>query len=192
MDATQKQNCDRKDKTNVGHGTVAVRLSEKIGSVTRSKNQSGHRSSTKVISYGAPKRKLVDKDMAPYNTIAQVSNGNSLMIYGFINNLSCKFVVDTGASRTIVSSELLQHQIQKEKCVPDGQLETATGERIRSFGKIDFQFKIGNLIYPQSVTMAQITDDCLLGLDFLTDHKCIIDLNKGVIVFPDQEIQFSY
>ena len=40
----------------------------------------------------------------------------------------------------------------------------------------------GNGIYSMTMYVADITDNCILGLDYLKACKVVIDLNQGVLV----------
>ena len=61
-------------------------------------------------------------------------------------------------------------------------------------GKADFEIQLGDFIFRQEVTVADIEDECLLGLDVLLDHQdgpAIIDLNRNFISINNSVIPFS-
>ena len=125
---------------------------------------------------------------APTITINQVHNGNSLIIEGTLNQRACNFTVDTGASRTIIRPELLKRTILWQTETPAYRLQTATGQPVSVLGDTEIEFKIGDQVYTHSALIANITDDCILGLDFLRNYRCVLDIDKGVLKFPDQEV----
>lgn len=55
-------------------------------------------------------------------------------------------------------------------------------------GETDCQIQLGENTYQQLVLVANITDDCIIGLDFLRRQKCIVNVARGVLSFPDQEV----
>lgn len=114
-------------------------------------------------------------------SISQAHDGNSLIIRGAINGTPCKLTLDTGASRTVISSELA-------KCFPRGlsnfkttQLLTATGQHISVRGEKSVVLKLRERTFQHKVIVADIVDDCILGLDFMREHHCEIDVNQGIL-----------
>lgn len=131
---------------------------------------------------------LAGNGKAPIITITQVCNVNSLTVEGTLNNQTCSFTVDTGASWTIVRPELLKRTVTWKGHFPTCRLQTATGQPVSVLGGTDVEINIGDRAYTQSVLIANITDDCILGLDFLKNQRCVLDIAKGVLRFPDQEV----
>lgn len=84
--------------------------------------------------------------------------------------------------------ELLPRTVQWTKRSPAYRLQTATGQPVSVLGNTDVDLKIGDRIYRHPVLIASITDDCILGLDFLRKEQCVVDVSKGVLRFPDQEV----
>lgn len=50
------------------------------------------------------------------------------------------------------------------------------------------QLIIGDNTYSRTVLIADITDNCILELDFLKTQQCVVDIAKGGLKFPDQEV----
>lgn len=48
--------------------------------------------------------------------------------------------------------------------------------------------KLGNEVYRHKVIVADIVDDCILGLDFMKKHRCEIDVNQGVMKCGTEEV----
>ena len=70
-------------------------------------------------------------------------------------------------------------------------LKTVTGERAPIRGKIDLEIGIGNQTFIHETWIADITDECLLGLDFLMLHGCQVDVKDGVLCLGREEIPLS-
>ncbi|CAG5025629.1 unnamed protein product [Parnassius apollo] len=104
--------------------------------------------------------------------------------------MPCKLTIDTGASRTVVSSQLIRQFLgdsayNRERI----NLVTATGQRIPVRGEKEMELKLGgNLIYLHNVIVADIMDDCILGLDFMRNNCCEIDVKQGVLKCGQEEL----
>ena len=71
----------------------------------------------------------------------------------------------------------------------DSCLRTVTGEHAPIHGRGQLQLGIGSLVLPQELWVADIHNECILGLDFLQAHskepncyKAV--LTEGVCLFP--------
>ncbi|GBM16026.1 hypothetical protein AVEN_108612-1 [Araneus ventricosus] len=92
----------------------------------------------------------------------------------------CLVLVDTGANVTLVKTELAQ----KLKgnfiyTAPNISLKTATGEKAETHGKLDAAIECGSRKH--RIYVADITDPCILGLDFLQKFNFTVDLEKNEI-----------
>uniref|UniRef100_A0A2A4K0Q2 Peptidase A2 domain-containing protein n=1 Tax=Heliothis virescens TaxID=7102 RepID=A0A2A4K0Q2_HELVI len=126
---------------------------------------------------------------APRISISQAHDGNSLIIKGEVNGRPCKLTLDTGASRTVISSQLANRVLGDSFVRYDHiNLVTATGQRITVRGEREVELKLGNIIYQHKVIIADIVDDCILGLDFMRQHNCEIDVNQGVLKYGSEEV----
>ncbi|XP_073942531.1 uncharacterized protein [Choristoneura fumiferana] len=68
------------------------------------------------------------------------------------------------------------------------QLQTATGQNISVQGEQEVSVKIGEKKYWHKVIIADIVDDCIIGLDFMRKYDCKIDLKGGVLKFGAYEV----
>ncbi|CAG5028002.1 unnamed protein product [Parnassius apollo] len=50
------------------------------------------------------------------------------------------------------------------------------------------ELKLGNMIYLHNVIVADIMDDCILGLDFMRKNCCAIDVKQGVLKCGQEEL----
>ena len=67
-------------------------------------------------------------------------------------------------------------------------LGTVTGERAPIHGKGQLQLGIGSLLVPQELWVGDIHDDCVLGLDFLQSHNCLVNLKDESLTISGEEI----
>ncbi|GFW38909.1 retrovirus-related Pol polyprotein from transposon 412 [Trichonephila clavipes] len=81
-------------------------------------------------------------------------------------------VVDTGANVSIIRKDLAQNSklsiIWTPPCV---FLQTVTGKKIQVHGKANVPVWFGNVGYHHTAYIADITDPCILGLDFLKNNN---------------------
>ena len=63
-----------------------------------------------------------------------------------------------------------------------------TGEHAPIHGRGQLQLGIGSLTVPQELWVADIHDECILGLDFLQTHNCQVNLKDGSLIIGEEEI----
>ena len=63
-----------------------------------------------------------------------------------------------------------------------------TGETAPIRGKAELRLGIGVLTIPHQMWVAEITDECIWGLDFLEHHGCQVDLKEGVLLIGEEEV----
>ncbi|GBM78131.1 Retrovirus-related Pol polyprotein from transposon 297 [Araneus ventricosus] len=98
-------------------------------------------------------------------------------------------LVDTGANVTLLRTYLAQKL--KEQLIytaPNISLKTATGEKTEIRGKLDASIECGSRKFHHRIYVADITDPCILGLDFLQKFNFTVDLEKNEIQTGGEEI----
>ncbi|GFX60151.1 retrovirus-related Pol polyprotein from transposon 412 [Trichonephila clavipes] len=113
--------------------------------------------------------------------ITAVNGGDKrLYVIGQINNISCRMVVDTGANVSIIRKDLAQNSkvsiIWTPPCV---SLQTLTGDKIQVHGKANVTLRFGNVDHHHTAYIADITDLCILGLDFLKNYNFKLDFENN-------------
>ncbi|GBO23546.1 hypothetical protein AVEN_216606-1 [Araneus ventricosus] len=143
--------------------------------------------------YGRPSgRSLPFLNKSPeegLNVSALCGGRNGLYSEGFICGIPCLMLVDTGADITLVKTDLAQKL--KEKFIytaPNISLKTATGEKAKIHGKLDATIECGSRKFQHRIYVADITDPCILGLDFLQKFNFTVDLEKNEIRTGGEEI----
>ncbi|GBM31359.1 Retrovirus-related Pol polyprotein from transposon 297 [Araneus ventricosus] len=91
---------------------------------------------------------------------------NGLYLEGSICGIPCLMLVDTGANVTL----------------------TATGEKAEIHGKLDAAIECGSRKFQHKIYVTDITDPCILGLDFLQKFNFMVDLEKNEIRTGGEEI----
>ena len=102
---------------------------------------------------------------------------DSLWVEGRIQEVLCRCVIDTGSNITIVRPDILNKMGTQVEINPvDSCLKTVTGETAPVIGRTRLRFRIGTFEAWQEAWVAEITDPCIVGLDFLVGHHCQVDI----------------
>ncbi|GFW33660.1 retrovirus-related Pol polyprotein from transposon 412 [Trichonephila clavipes] len=89
-------------------------------------------------------------------------------------------VVDTGANVSIIRKDLAQNsQVSIIWTPPCFSLQTVTGDKIHVHGKANITLRFGNIDYHHTAYIANITDPCILGLDFLKNNNFKLDFENS-------------
>lgn len=121
---------------------------------------------------------------------------NMIIIDAKINNIPVKFLVDTGASCSLISKKAVDKLNMNDMIDPLGStIHQGIGTEV-SLGNIWLvELEIENNIFPikLSVTHTDFSDfDMIIGLDFLRSYKAQIDFVSNKITLNDKyHIHFS-
>ena len=117
------------------------------------------------------------------------SGADSLQLHGAVDGQSTVFVVDSGASRTLVRRDILS--TAELRIIPNG-LADVTGRRTDLYGPEDVCLSINGHDYHMSVLIAdKLSDPVILGLDFLQNNRCVLDLERNVLHLAGESIPLS-
>ncbi len=88
--------------------------------------------------------------------------------------------VDTGSNISIVHTEVLKRSSINADIQPvENQLCIVTGDS--SHSRKNYCATVGPFHAEQQVWVAEIADECILGLDFFQQHNCRVDLKEGIL-----------
>ncbi|UYV65014.1 K02A2.6-like [Cordylochernes scorpioides] len=116
---------------------------------------------------------------------------NELATEGLVNGLPCRMVIDSGANVTLLRVDLAQRMESISRRIPVSNelvLQTATGEQAKVHGQVVLKFQIGNNLFSHLGYLADIKDDCLIGLDVLRKFGFSIDFQENVLKIAGEEI----
>ncbi|GFW66909.1 retrovirus-related Pol polyprotein from transposon 412 [Trichonephila clavipes] len=89
-------------------------------------------------------------------------------------------VVDTGANVSISRKDFAQNsQVIIIWTTPCVSLKTVTGDKIQVHGKADITLRCGSIDYHPTAYIADITDSCILGLDFQKNDNFKLDVGNS-------------
>ncbi|VDI46852.1 Hypothetical predicted protein [Mytilus galloprovincialis] len=109
-----------------------------------------------------------------------------------INDKCLAFLVDTGANVTILSKKFIDeiNPSLLPKINPVNiNLITATGDSAPFIGQIDVEICLGNYIYHHNVLVADISNEGIIGMDFLVTHDCDVLLSQNKLKIKGEIIQ---
>ncbi|KAJ8955258.1 hypothetical protein NQ318_000285 [Aromia moschata] len=153
------------------------------------------KTSFQITSKKFGKRQLVDArgrvsttyTQCPNISVSKISSDErSLLVHGYLDDKWRSFVIDTGATRTILRPDILPKP--PKQLSRHVRLETATGELIPVHGEVYVKIQLGSKIMYHQVLIADIRDDCILGLDILSKHGFVVDIKNRIIQIQNEEI----
>ncbi len=113
---------------------------------------------------------------------------DNLAVSGSINGHACYLTIDTGSNISVVRPDMLQGQDPRSIQPVSSCLRTVTGETAPIRGKGKVKLKIGSAEMTQDIWIADIQDECILGLDFLEPQGCMVNLREGTLLIGEEEI----
>ena len=125
------------------------------------------------------------------SSISPTSKRKTLVLEVMLNGIQRFCVVDTGASVSLVSKtewELVTKETQSPLSPSDIIADAANNSPIGVDGKTLLSVDVdGHQQGPQTFYVANdISNEIILGLDWLTNCQCVINTSKLLIEFPDR------
>ena len=120
--------------------------------------------------------------------LVRKSEGLSLVIDVKVNDFSTTAVVDSAAQVTIISTHLLRQLPVKPFITGRVKLKGIGGpsSEVPADKLSGVTIQLGSVKYTWPVYVAEISDPLLLGLDFLVDKKCKVDLANNCVSVQDE------
>ena len=103
------------------------------------------------------------------------SNDGGYFVRANVNDKPVTQLCDSGANVTILNSNLINTWgNSREPCLTPvtTMLLTVTGESKPFKGKATVEINLGNVTFQHEVLFADITQDGILGIDFMMQNKC--------------------
>ena len=116
------------------------------------------------------------------------SPGTSLFVSGSIDGYHCNIAVDTGSDISVVHPDILSQEKRESLQPASSYLQTVTGERAPIRGRCELLMKIGSTEVMQQMWVADIHDQCVLGLDFLAPRGCLVNLKDNSLWIGGEEV----
>jgi hypothetical protein len=137
---------------------------------------------------GGTQRKSVnfkDQEQISIPISRLASGGDSLLIKGEVDGKACNLTLDTGATRTIVRTDLIKDGI---KPMEGFKLQTATRDSAMINGQKEVGIRIGNKQFRHQVIVADIVDEVILGMDFMGAKGFVLDLGQRTMSYGNVKL----
>ncbi|CAC5376669.1 unnamed protein product [Mytilus coruscus] len=112
-----------------------------------------------------------------------------------IGNIKSSFLVDTGATVTLISKKLFNN-LRKEEMPKLNQvvqtIMSANGTELNVAGKGEFHIWIEQKEYLSEAVVADLAIEGIIGLDFLREIGCLIYLQEEHMVCHNQKIPLNF
>ena len=106
--------------------------------------------------------------------VIRTIHGTGLYVRGQAETCDLDWLVDTGCSITILSDKLyfsIPSEDRPELSPHDKELVSADGTPLTILGEGIFNITVGQRTVPHTTVVAAISNDGLLGMDFLKTHE---------------------
>ena len=113
---------------------------------------------------------------------------------GEVNGITTSFLLDTGASTTLLRKDTWERvkAPSQKKLTPclEQRLVSVDGSPLQVHGRAMVEFKLAGEIFQLEVTVVSpLTSEAILGLDFLRQHRVTIDLGNQQMLFGESNGQ---
>ena len=122
-----------------------------------------------------------------------VSCDTAVYVPGHVGGHPVDMLVDTGSAVTLVHCRVLEKaKIDFKLGMVSEPVVSANGQPLDIKGKCELEIFLGgvSVVHPVLVA-ADVTQDCLLGIDFLGKHNCTIDLNGRSIKIGKEVVRLK-
>ncbi|XP_071153837.1 uncharacterized protein [Mytilus edulis] len=112
-----------------------------------------------------------------------------------VGDIEAKFVVDTGATLTLVSSKLYDMLTPLDKSYLSEvktSVRSVCGTKLELRGKGRFNLHFGPNMLQSEAVVTDLQVDGILGLDFMKRHNCLIDVKNGHFCIGDFKVDLCF
>jgi len=117
--------------------------------------------------------------------IVSAATLHAVFVEGKVDGVPASILVDTGSAVTIVHRRLWERgQVGSGKLQPveGGPIVVANGDPLQILGQTQSHIHLAGTDFTHNVLVSgNVTQDCLLGADFLAAHGFVIDLQSRVL-----------
>ena len=121
---------------------------------------------------------------------------SAVAVDGRVEDRRTRLLVDTGSAVTILREDVWQEAVSGRQRRLDATTQpvvAANGERLQLLGQCPVSLQVGGLHVSHTVLVARgVTQECLLGADFLSRHGCVVDLRENLLLAGGQAVAVHF
>ena len=110
------------------------------------------------------------------------TNNSTLMVNGRVKRRPARMLIDSGSAVSILCQDIWRTCITAAGCELDSAVPSvvaANGGALNILGRTEIAIEVTGLKVNFPFLVAEkLTQECVLGADFLKQHKCVIDLGE--------------
>ena len=121
--------------------------------------------------------------------VLTVKSRGGLMAIGQLNGHPMKFLIDTGAAVTLVSIENFRNFQNPVELDPFSHtICGADGRNLNTLGHGPMEITLGPMRVTHDIIVADIQADAILGVDFLSEYECTVDLSAQKLTVDSTQV----
>ena len=116
----------------------------------------------------------------------------SLFVPGRVAGRNLNFLVDTGCTHNLLSRTVfdrLPAQTRQQMVYGETVAAMADGSGLHIYGSIGLSGRLRNVPFEARFLVCRISDNAILGMEFLSRHDCSVACDKGLLVMGGKTIQ---
>ena len=125
-------------------------------------------------------------------TTQAVTYIGSLFVPGKVAGKSLSFLVDTGCTHNLLSRTVfdrLPAQTRQQMVYGETVAAMADGNGLHIYGSIGLTGRLRNVPFEARFLVCRVSNNAILGMEFLSRHDCSVACDKGRLVMGGQPIQ---
>ena len=116
----------------------------------------------------------------------------SLFVPGRVAGKNLNFLVDTGCTHNLLSRTVfdrLPAHSRQQMVYGETVAAMADGSGLHIYGSISLTGRLRNVPFEARFLVCRISDNAILGMEFLSRHDCSVACDKGLLVMGGKTIQ---
>ena len=125
-----------------------------------------------------------------HRTPTQEKHFQCVYLKALVGEVSFHLMIDTVSAYTLLSYQVFQKLPKNKKgnVLPCPPVFRASRTPITTLGQCEVAMQIGHHEVLQQVIVADITEEAVLGVDFMIEHKCCVHLRDHFIQFRGEDL----
>ena len=138
-------------------------------------------------------RRPVPEEKRPV-LVSATSGETGMVAEGEVRGIRIKFLIDTGPAITLISRVVFEsindYNMEELYKVPF-EVWLANGNKLQVMGGSKMKITLGSKQLMQDVVVADIKAEGILGMDFLGNHQCILNVAKSEMKLDGDNIPLT-